>query len=94
MNNGEREKLDGIVVVPQSSEKLLNQRQLEDYRNHRRDLIRWMLNLGKEPETAEGYAFDTARQRSYKIDQFHRWIWTEAEGEYTLNATPGHADQC
>lgn len=94
MTSTEREKVEGIVVVPQNSEELLNPRQLEDYRNYRRDLIKWMLNLGKNPEKAEGYAFDTARQRSYKIDQFYRWIWTEANEEgYTLAATPRHADK-
>jgi len=86
-----RNKVEGIVVVPEDSETRLNQRQLQDYRDHRTRLIRWLCNLGKDPEKAEGYAYDTARQRSYKIDQFYRWIW-EQEG-YTLHATTEHADQ-
>ena len=79
----ERRQVDGIVVVPENSEKVLNQRQLTDYREHREQLIKWILNLGKDPEKAEGYAWDTARQRSYKIDKFYRWVW-EKEGGYTL----------
>lgn len=71
-NNDGREKVDGIVVVPQDSEQLLNQQQLEDYREHRRRLIRWMTHFGKDPDKAEGYAHDTARQRVYKIDKFYR----------------------
>ena len=86
-----REKIDGIVLVPEDSERMLNMRQLEDYRGFREDLIRWMLNLGKDPEKAKGYAYDTARQRSYKTDQFYRWIWSQ-EG-YTTYATTGHADR-
>ena len=86
-----REKIDGIVLVPEDSERMLNARQLEDYRGFRENLIRWMLNLGKDPKKAKGYAYDTARQRSYKIDQFYRWIWSQ-EG-YTTHATTGHADR-
>lgn len=89
--SNEREQIDGIVVIPEKSEKRLNQRQLIDYRDHRERLIRWLLNLGKDPEKAEGYAWDTCRQRSYKIDQFYRWIWEE--GGYTLKATPTHAEE-
>ncbi|WP_254767461.1 tyrosine-type recombinase/integrase [Salinilacihabitans rarus] len=88
----ERDKVDGIVVVPEQSEKYLNQRQLEDYHSFRSQLLKWLLNLGKDPEMAEGYAFDTVRQRGYKIDQFYRWIWRQEDG-YTLRVTTGHADE-
>jgi hypothetical protein len=73
MTDNSRVKVDGIVVVPENSQKVLNQRQLADHREHRKDLIRWMIHFGKDPEMAEGYAHDTARQRSYKIDKFYRW---------------------
>lgn len=86
------EKVEGIVVVPEQTEQWLNQRQLEDYRSHRVQLIRWMLHLGKNPEKAEGYAFDTVRQRCYKIDRFYRWIWDQEDG-YTLSISVEHADQ-
>lgn len=87
----EREKVDGIVVVPEKSERELNQRQLEIYRHHREELIRWMYHLGKDPEQAEGYAYDTARQRAYRIDTFYRWLWDQEDG-FTLGATTDHAD--
>ncbi|WP_135536149.1 tyrosine-type recombinase/integrase [Halostella pelagica] len=86
-----RDQVEDIVVVPEASEQYLNQRQLEDYREHRVNLIKWLRHLGKDPEKAEGYAYDTARQRCYKIDQFYRWIW-DREG-YTLHATVEHADK-
>lgn len=87
-----RRKIEEIVVVPENSEQFLNQRQLEDYRQFREDLIKWVCHLGKDPEKAEGYAYDTSRQRLYKIDRFYRWIWTEQEDGYTLTATTDHAD--
>jgi len=88
----QREEVEGIVLVPEDSEQILNQRQLEDYRRFREDLVRWILNLGKDPEKAEGYAWDTARQRSYRIDKFYRWIWREQES-YTLSAKPEDAEE-
>jgi len=87
-----RAKVEDIVVIPERSEKALNQRQLEDYRQHRENLIKWLTHLGKDPEKAEGYSYDTARQRSYKIDKFLRWVWTQ-EDQYTLKPTVEHADE-
>lgn len=87
-----RTKIEGIVVIPKQTEQILNQRQLEDYRDHRERLIKWMLHLGKNPKKAEGYAFDTARQRCYKIDHLYRWRW-EQEDAYTLHFTTEHADE-
>lgn len=86
-----REKIEGIVVIPEATEHYLNPRQLEDYRDHRVNLIKWLTHLGKDPEKAKGYAYDTARQRCYKIDQFYRWLW-DYEDAYTLHATTAHAD--
>jgi len=86
-----RDNIDGIVLVTKDAEHFLNQRQLTDYKEHRRTLIKWMLNLGKDPKKAEGYAWDTVRQRAYKLDQFYRWVWQEEDG-YTLGITTEHAD--
>ncbi|PSP42725.1 integrase [Halobacteriales archaeon QH_6_64_20] len=86
-----RDNIDGIVLVTEDAEHFLNQRQLADYKKHREKLIKWMLNLGKVPKKAEGYAWDTVRSRSYKLDKFYRWVWKEEDG-YTLNVTPAHAD--
>lgn len=87
-----REEVDGIRLITDESEKYLNQRQREDYRGFREDLVRWMLNLGKDPEKAVGYAYETARQRSYRIDRFYRWIWRKRDS-YTLKATPEDAEE-
>lgn len=87
-----RERIQGIVVVTENSEQALNQRQLEDYREFRKKLIQWMLNLGKDPKKAEGYSQATVRSRCYKLDKFYRWVWQEEDG-YTLNVDTDHADQ-
>lgn len=86
-----RDAIDDIVLVTEAVEAVLNQRQLMDYRNHREKLIRWMLTLGKDPDRADGYAWDTARQRAYRLDKFYRWVW-DREGGYTLSITTDHAD--
>lgn len=47
------EKIQGINLVPEPTKPYLNKRQLVDYRDHREKLIKWCLNLGKDPEKAE-----------------------------------------
>jgi len=86
------EKIQGINLVPEPTKPYLNKRQLVDYRDHRKKLIKWCLNLGKDPEMAEGYAQTTIRQRSYRLDKFYRWVWEEQEDGYTLDITTSHAD--
>jgi len=85
------DELDGIRVVPEPAEKFLNKRQVTDYRSHRESLIRWLLNVGKNPESAEGYERATVKTRVYRMDQFYRWVWDE-EGGYTTRITHDHAD--
>ena len=80
----------GIRVVTDPSAQRLSERQLEDYRDHRKRLINWMVNIGKDPEQAEGYAFDTAHGRAYRLDLFYRWVWDQNDG-YTTRITHEHA---
>lgn len=70
-----------IVLVTHNSKQYVNPRQLASHREHRRQLGEWMLELGKDPEKAEGYADATAKTRMHRLDEFYRWVWThEAEG--------------
>lgn len=85
-------KHNGITLVPSQTEKLLNPRQVEVYQDHRRNLIKWMLTIGKDPDQADGYAEVTAKQRAYRLDKFYRWVWQQ-EDCYTTEITPRHADQ-
>ncbi|WP_246988426.1 tyrosine-type recombinase/integrase [Halorientalis marina] len=83
--------LSDFPVVTEPSESYLNQRQLLDYREERTDCLQWLLTFGKNPDRAEGYAEGTVKPRSYRMDQFYRWVW-DAEGGYTVNISHDHAD--
>jgi hypothetical protein len=85
-------KFDDISVIPQPTEDRLNQRQIVDYRTEREDCFEWLLAFGKDPQRADGYARTTVRNRSYRMDQFYRWVW-EHDGRYTLAVSHEHADE-
>jgi site-specific recombinase XerD len=87
------ETVCGVKPVSKHARKQLNPRQIEDYRSHRTRLIRWMDQLGKDPERAEGYARETVKQRAYRLDRFYRHVWNELEDGYTTQITTDHADE-
>ena len=78
------DKTHGIPLVTEPVEERLNQRQQLDYAEERRDLIQWLIKIGKNPDRGEGYSPNTVKPRSYRMDQFYRWVWNE-EDEYTTN---------
>ena len=84
-------RLDELTLVPQPTKEELNKRQLLDYRSQREDCLEWLLALGKDPEKANGYAFQTVSNRAYRMDKFYRWVWKQ-EGRYTADITHAHAD--
>jgi hypothetical protein len=45
-----------------------------------------------DDDRGEGYAASTLKPNSYRMDQFYRWVWTEAD-RYTTEVTTDHADQ-
>ena len=49
------EHVDGIVVVPEKSRSFLSERQLLDYRSHRKGLIRWMFAVIFESPTGSNF---------------------------------------
>jgi hypothetical protein len=85
--------LDDITLVPTPSERILNPRQQVDYREHRRQLLEWAVHLGKDPAKANGYAFEAVKTRSYRIDKFYRFVWSELTDGYTLQVSTDHADE-
>lgn len=87
----ETEAIEGIPLIPEPTQQALNDRQGVDYRHHREALIQWMLNLGKNPDKATGYAYETVRRRATNADMFYRWVWGEYDG-YTTAVTHEHAD--
>jgi integrase len=84
-------KIEGIKLITEPAENQLNQRQRLDYRNHRQKLLKWLLNIGKDPSTATGYSSSTVRYHVYRLDKFYRWVW-DREG-YTTEVTQEHADE-
>lgn len=84
-------KIDGIVVIPKPTLERLSERQLVDYHDHRSKLIRWVLKIGKDPQHGEGYAYQTAKIRCARLDQFYRFVWN-SEGRYTIGVAHEHAD--
>ncbi len=89
--NSATNTLEGIKLVPNPSARLLNERQLIDYREERENCIDWLLHFGKDPDRADGYSRTTVSNRASRMDQFYRWVWDE-EGYYTASVTHDHAD--
>jgi len=87
----ETEKVCRVPLVTQPSREQLNQRQIVDYREIRRDLLTWLRDIGKTPNKGKGYAEDTVYNRGYRIDAFYRWVWNY-EDQYTTAFTTQHAD--
>lgn len=85
------EKVEGIVIISEPARDYLNERQLIAYKSHREDLIKWLSRMGKNPETLEGYAHDTAKNYASILDKFYRWVW-EREGGYSTDLSHDHAD--
>ena len=83
--------LNDITLVSEPSRKQLNERQRVDYRAEREDCLQWLLAVGKTPKRGEGYARDTVKPRSARMDKFYRWVWTTDDG-YTTQVTHSHAD--
>lgn len=78
-------------LTTEQSEELLSARELQMYRSHRRDILRWMWDEGKNPEADIGYAESTVKGRSYRLDKFYRWVW-DIEGSYTETIQKSHAN--
>lgn len=81
------------VLVTEESRQYVNPRQLASYREHRRQLARWMIDLGKDPEKANEHAESTVKTRMTRLDRFYRWVWKQ-EGGYTEDISTSHADAC
>lgn len=79
-----------IKTITQPTLDLLSEREETDYREFKEALNRWLDRLGKDPQYNKGYAKETVRQTSSRIDRFYRWIWA-TEG-YTTTATEDDAD--
>lgn len=87
-----RDGVENVTLVSEKTRPHLTERQLLDYEEYKRDLVEWLYHVGKDPDYAEGYAYETVRAVSYKVDLFYRWLWSERDG-YTTRATHEDADE-
>lgn len=78
--------------ITEKSEEVLNERQKVDYREHRKKLIHWLSQKGKDIQLEEGLAEKTVRNYAARLDKFYRWVWRNEDG-YTTRVTQGHADR-
>jgi len=91
--NSENNTVEGVTLVPEPTADLLNPRQQMDYSDYKAEFIRWLANIGKDPQQAEGYAHDTVRRRACDVDVFHRYVWDDLGEGYTTNPTHDQTDQ-
>lgn len=85
------ELIDEAWLTTAKSEQRLNEKQLEMYRAHRRDLLQWMRERGQVPNAHVGYAAETVKNRAGRLDILYRWVW-DVEERYTEDITIAHAN--
>lgn len=81
---------EDVPLVISDDREYLNQHQLEDYKQHRKEVLGWLYDLGKSPDVAEGYSLAVTRNMAYRLSKIYRWLW-DREG-YTTQLTHDHAD--
>jgi site-specific recombinase XerD len=82
---------DDVPLVIDPAMDYLNRRQLEDYKQHRKEVLGWLWEVGKNPEREEGYSKSVTRNMAYRLSKIYRWVW-EREDRYTTEITHEHAD--
>lgn len=88
----ESNKYENVVLLSEPSLEFLNQRQEIAYQGHRKKLIKWLSQEGKEPSKLEGYAHHTVKNYATIIDKLHRWVWTHGEG-FTLDLSHDQGEE-
>jgi len=81
---------DSVPLVHDIDAKHLNQLQLEDYRDHRREVLTWLWQSGKTPDEGKGYSESVVENTAYRLSKVYRWIWDRER--YTATISPEHAD--
>lgn len=80
-----------IVIVPKKNDRMLSGKERVDYESYRESFLQWLLHLGKDPESAQGYSPYTVYESGYRAAAFDRWVW-DAQDEYTIPPTHDDAD--
>lgn len=80
ISHDEMEPNRSILIVVKSNEERLSEKQLLDYHEYRKRFLSWLLNIGKDPETADGYSPYTVYGTNYRTARFDRWVWDHRDG--------------
>lgn len=83
---------DDVPLVVEPAKEYLNHRQVEDYKQHRREVLDWLWTVGKDPERDEGYSKSVTHNMAYRLSKIYRWVW-DREDRYTTEITQEHADE-
>lgn len=81
---------DDVPLVVGPDREYLNQRQREDYKHHRQELLEWLYTFGKDPQMVDGYSHAVTVNTAYRLSKIYRWLW-DREG-YTTQLTHDNAD--
>ena len=82
---------DDVPLVIEPDKEYLNRRQLEDYRQHRQEVLEWLWTVGKDSERNDGYSKSVTRNMAYRLSKIYRWVW-DREDRYTTEITHEDAD--
>lgn len=80
ISNDEMEPNRSILIVVKSNEERLSEKKLLDYHEYRKRFLSWLLNIGKDPKTADGYSPYTVYGTNYRTARFDRWVWDHRDG--------------
>lgn len=78
-----------ITIVPKTTASRLTEKEYVDYWNFRKDVLSYLLQIGKDEEKALGYSPYTVYADSYRLSSFDQWVWDYHDGYRT---PPTHAD--
>jgi len=79
-----------IKIVPESPEGNLTDKQLVDYHEYRKNLLSYLLQVGKNKNKALGYSPYTVYADSYRQVRFDEWVW-ERDNKYKVPPTQDDA---
>jgi hypothetical protein len=68
------------MVIPEPHEEVLTDKKLTNYKEHRKKFLVWLLNVGKDPERAEGFSPHTVYGTSNRTAEFDKWRWENCGG--------------
>jgi len=82
---------DDIPIVPDIDSRQLNRLQIDDYRDHRCDILEWLYTRGQSPDEREGYSKSVVENTAYRLSKIYRWEW-DRRG-YTIDIGHDVADE-